>query len=72
MGSGVGAALKLLSGARAAPKHWWSELLLCAKHAQILVSPKYTVPKAMDDFIVNNEKKKHSSYGMKSFISFHY
>jgi hypothetical protein len=22
----------------------------------------------MDDFIVNNEKKKHSSYGMKSFI----
>jgi hypothetical protein len=28
----------------------------------------YTVPKATDDFIVNNEKKKHSSYGMKSFI----
>jgi hypothetical protein len=28
----------------------------------------YTIPKAMDDFIVNNEKKKHSSYGMKSFI----
>jgi hypothetical protein len=28
----------------------------------------YTVPKAIDDFIVNNEKKKHSSYGMKSFI----
>jgi hypothetical protein len=28
----------------------------------------YTVPKAMDDFIVNNEKKKPSSYGMKSFI----
>jgi hypothetical protein len=28
----------------------------------------YTVPKARDDFIVNNEKKKHSSYGMKSFI----
>jgi hypothetical protein len=27
-----------------------------------------TVPKAMDDLIVNNEKKKHSSYGMKSFI----
>jgi hypothetical protein len=25
-------------------------------------------PKAMADFIVNNEKKKHSSYGMKSFI----
>jgi hypothetical protein len=24
--------------------------------------------KAMDDFIVNNENKKHSSYGMKSFI----
>jgi hypothetical protein len=22
----------------------------------------------MDHFIVNNEKKKHSSYGMKSFI----
>jgi hypothetical protein len=32
------------------------------------VAPRYTVPKAMDDFIVNNEKKKHSSYGMKSFI----
>jgi hypothetical protein len=29
---------------------------------------RYTVPKAMDDFIVNNEKKKYSSYGMKSFI----
>jgi hypothetical protein len=28
----------------------------------------YIVPKATDDFIVNNEKKKHSSYGMKSFI----
>jgi hypothetical protein len=28
----------------------------------------YTAPKALDDFIVNNEKKKHSSYGMKSFI----
>jgi hypothetical protein len=28
----------------------------------------YIVPKAMDDFIVNNEKKKHSSYGMKSYI----
>jgi hypothetical protein len=28
----------------------------------------YTVPNAMDDFIVTNEKKKHSSYGMKSFI----
>jgi hypothetical protein len=28
----------------------------------------YTVLKATDDFIVNNEKKKHSSYGMKSFI----
>jgi hypothetical protein len=29
---------------------------------------QYTVPKATDDFTVNNEKKKHSSYGMKSFI----
>jgi hypothetical protein len=28
----------------------------------------YTVPNAMDDLIFNNEKKKHSSYGMKSFI----
>jgi hypothetical protein len=28
----------------------------------------YTVPKATFDFIFNNEKKKHSSYGMKSFI----
>jgi hypothetical protein len=28
----------------------------------------YTVSKAMDDFIVNNEKKKHSTYVMKSFI----
>jgi hypothetical protein len=24
----------------------------------------------MDDFIVNNEKKKHSSYGMKNFIPY--
>jgi hypothetical protein len=28
----------------------------------------HTVPKAMDDFMFNNEKKKHSSYGTKSFI----
>jgi hypothetical protein len=28
----------------------------------------YTVPKATDDFIVNNEKKMYSSYGMESFI----
>jgi hypothetical protein len=28
----------------------------------------YTVPKAMYEVIVNNEKKKDSSYGMKSFI----
>jgi hypothetical protein len=36
-----------------------------AVHQAILLT--YTVPKAIDDFIVNNEKKKHSSYGMKSF-----
>jgi hypothetical protein len=42
----------------------------CQHFRSANLSPKdlYTVPKAMDDFIVNNEKKKHSAYGMKSFI----
>jgi hypothetical protein len=31
-------------------------------------TPDHTVPKARGDFIVNNKNKKHSSYGMKSFI----
>jgi hypothetical protein len=33
-----------------------------------LLAFTYTAPKATDDFIANNEKKKHSSYGMKSCI----
>jgi hypothetical protein len=42
--------------------------LLCRADLCVTHNLRYTVPKAMDDFVVNNEKKKHSSYGMKSFI----
>jgi hypothetical protein len=47
----------------------WSCLHTYIKYCmKLYVYILYTVPKAMADVIVNNEKKRHSSYGMKSFI----
>jgi hypothetical protein len=56
--------LSQLNYAVPAPQNWYKQSV----YEQVCWTWTYTLPKAMGDFIVNNEKKKHSSYGMKSFI----